>query len=202
MVALLAMTVLSSCGTDREQHGDGEGPLSASAGAGEITMKPVNSGSKFYSFNIGPLCVEEPGAEIALESVSYTAHVEPRDVEFWFRILDEDDVVMKGDDVAAPYYLFAAASGKPPDYRGDTDYAGEHAQDISGRKITQSCRDLAGPERSLGFTTLILAMKVDKKGGYIPGVAIDYTSNGTPYRLLTEWRMVACGTKVTVENCR
>lgn len=43
----------------------------------------------------------------------------------------------------------------------------------------------SGPDD--GYTELIIVMKNDGRGGYLPGVSITYTAGGDDYILDTDW---------------
>lgn len=190
-IALICLALLADCtsGSPRHHHPDRKGPLSANSGHGATMFEPF-ARIQYVTFGGNLLCVREEVGEVILEKVTAHASVKPLKIAFWLRAVGRNEV--KGQKhTAGSTEVFANTHGRPPAFTQREPYAGVYTDHVAGTKITTSCKK----DRSrVGFTDLLVVMKVSKAGAYVTGLTINYRFQGDEYALDTNWRLGACGT--------
>lgn len=169
----------------------------ATAG-GDSSRPAVTSGARHYSYGSHLLCVSDKhkGTRITLERITYKASVRPLDVEFWLRDVRVDNEIWSGEKDGGPHAPYIHTQGRPTNYEGsDIRYLGAHTRRIMGAEITQRCT--MGPQTSR-FTDLVVVMKVDKRGGHISDITIEYRAGGKEYAFVADHlnAVIACGPAV------
>lgn len=191
LTIVLSVTLATACGGSGgiERHSDGEGgPLSATAGSGTSSLFAPGSSPWYGSFGSYLLCTRVPGEKVTLREVTYEAEVEPLEVTPFLRTVRPDQA--QGDDNSRA--TIGTAIGKPPNLDSGQPVAGTFTRDIAGHEISDSCE----PDFDSGYTELIIVMKSDDRGGYLPGVSIRYTAESGEYVLHTDWGMISCGSEI------
>lgn len=191
VVAAMLVAACQSGVAVHDDASDGAGPLSASSGFGSFAMTdPPGVKSHWYaSFGSYDLCVTEPGARTELTGVTWEAADEARPLAVtpWLRMVDR---------TTKPTGGFVGVVGLPWKPVEDEPYPGEYTKKIAGTVITQACANLnrdGNPDVEREFTELVLVVKAGKQGADIKRAFVDYVADGDPYRLVINWRMIACG---------
>lgn len=190
-VLVLCVALAGACTSSGgiERHPDGEGgPLSATTGSGSSSLFAPGNTPWYGSFGSHLLCTRVPGKKLTLREVTYEAEVEPLEVTPYLRTVRPDQV--QGDDNRQA--TIGTAVGKPPNLDGGEPVPGTFTTEIAGHEISDSCE----PDFDSGYTELIIVMKSDERGGYLPGVSIRYTTEGGEYILHTDRGMISCGSDI------
>ncbi len=152
----------------------------------------------YGSFGAFILCSTDPSADIVLEDARIDSTLAPLSTSTTVREVTPTDLKKATAATRDDYTPFATSLGRPPDF--NESYAGMGAAgtfiaELTGVPITQSCAQAA--EDGRGFTELIVTIEADEGGADVSGVYVDYRADDRPLTLHIDWRLIACGSKVT-----
>jgi len=187
-----------------ESRADGRtagGPLSATLDVGGNAVRPPGVSPWKVSFGHYVLCSIQPGADITVEKVTITdVPFPPQTVEVWLRTVSQSDFPASGR-IPTPLQPFYSARGAAPAFAepyADPAAAGRFSRDVAGTEVLQTCKETK--ERTKGYQELVFTFEVDDEGARVDSFTIDYTADGSAYRLPVSWNMVACGTDIEDAN--
>lgn len=173
----------------RVVHAEEDGPLSASSGAGALSIAAPRDAPWSGSFGFMLLCRTAGfDGEIELQGVRPEFGVEPATEAFAVREVSAAQYA--SDERFSP---FNSVMGAPPFEEPEADFHALGAfADVRGVRVSQSCRSGAEVADS-GFQELIVTLRVGKRGGSIRSTLLDYAYDGREYALEIDWEMVVCG---------
>ncbi len=166
VVAVLVgmLGAVAACGGEGPLRGDGDG----------VTVSVLRRGSfDEYSFGVN-LCITSGEAEVALIGVA------PIEAGGEFTFLGAV-IASSASGASMPW---GSAAGFPP-----IDASEDAFQDIAGYVVGLACEEVS-PSR---FENLLVGMAgTGEGGGFIRGLAIDYTADGKEYREEVDILLVVC----------
>ena len=134
------------------------------------------------------LCVED-GGTVEIESVSYHFVVRPVAVRSVIRQVPDPSERRGGTPIKwAPIGTWV---GSIRQLKGQ-EFLFTSLDSASGAVITTPCDD--DPDGA--FTELVTSMTADRRGGWIDGATIAYTSGGRDHELGIHWTYITCGTAI------
>jgi hypothetical protein len=173
-------------------HGEGEGPLSGSLGAGGNGLDAPSRSPWFGTYGALILC-STSGDAITIRAVRYDTKVEPLAIRSMVRTVPAESERTGSGDWAP----IASQFGRPLAFVSDPHRVlGILSNEVRGLRITQQCTN----DADAPYTEILTIVKAGDGGAWIDGINIDYTAANAEYTLEIPWNYVACGTAIHDES--
>lgn len=169
----------------RTEHADGSGPLQAHSAPGAVSVYAPEKASWSGTFGSYVLC-STSGADIEIEKIRYRTPVKPVSITPQLRTVSKE---LRTSNPGIGY--LGSSLGTPPNLP-ERKLPGTYQDATSGTHIRQSCAQ--ENVEGTGFSELLFVLNLDKRGGIIDRVWIDYRVEDSLYTLRIDFQMVACGT--------
>lgn len=186
--------LLPGCTSDTPADSESSGPLSGpiSSGLSGIFTPP---GRERWSATFGTQLCVEGSDEVVITGLAYDVTTDPVELDTWIR-----RVPARAQQTGEGNWLAMGSriGGKDGILGPGSRVRGEIETDAVGQRIDLGCEVTDG-----SFVELLTVMQVDRRGGQVDELRIDYDAGGAAYDLEVAWTYVACGTDVDAQDsCR